>query len=154
MIVFVSPFASIDRFLNVAHSQTFPPRLWSQLQAKVLTIAETKSKDKPPLMRSPDRPGAADMAADMASRPGAHRPGKRKGCLNSRPGAHHPACVTAKQSEIKIMQRTQLPRAEQITISKDQEQAKLVACTSTWSEPQTLMLWPQTFATMDPPSFS
>ena len=134
MIVFVTHFVSIDRFLNVAHSQTFPPRLWSQLQAMVLTIAEPKSKDKPPLMRSPDRPGAADIAAHIASRSGAHRPGKRKGCLNGRPGAHHPACMTAKQSdisEIKVVQRPQLPGADQITISKDQEQAKLVACTST-----------------------
>ena len=183
MIVFVSSFASFDRFLSIAHSQTFPPRLWSQLQTKVLTIAETKAK--PPRMRRPARPGEADIAADIASPPGAHRPviGDRTGCLASPPGAHRllcfasrpsalasrprahrlrcfasrpsaPACVTAMQTEIKSRQRTQLPRAEQVTISKVREQATLLACTSTWVVTQTLILWPQTFATMDPPSFS
>ena len=96
---FLFCYLSFDRLLSLADSQVLTPRLWSQLQQQVLTIAEIKAQ--PPPLWNPEatrriasRPGAYRFVADgttgLARRPGAHRllvGDGRKGVAH-RPGAH------------------------------------------------------------------
>ena len=93
---FLFCYLSFDRLLNLAHSQFLTPRLWSQLQQQVLTIAEIKAQ--PPPLWNPEatrriasRPGAHRLVADgttgLARRPGAHRL-LVGDAITRRPGAH------------------------------------------------------------------